>query len=259
MIMQPRRLGWIPQKPDFRDLKFTIAQEHLQPIKSVFLSDTNKLPLPYNQMDLGSCTSQGIGFLVHFDLLNKHVANIATPFMPSRLFIYYYERLEEGTVDQDSGAVIRDGIKVLAKNGVCPEDAWPYDISQFTVAPNSHAIELAQNFQALQYKSLDNTNKQLLVNALMQGFPIVFGMSVYSSFMSPKVAATGIVPMPQPHESLEGGHCMAIVGYHAGFDAFIVRNSWGMGWGQKGYCRIPAAYLCSTSYANDFWIVTLVE
>lgn len=207
----------------------------------------------------GNCTANGIGFLVHFDLLNNHSKSKGSSFQPSRLFIYYFERLAEGTVNDDAGAIIRDGIKVIANEGVCNEDAWPYDVSQFTVRPNTHAIQLAKEFQALEYKSLDNTNKGLLVNCLLQGFPITFGMSVYESFMSNKVASTGIVPMPRKTESMIGGHCMAIVGYSLDFDAFIVRNSWGMGWGQKGYCRIPAEYLCNRDLASDFWAITMIE
>lgn len=257
--MQPRKFGWIPQAPDQRDKKFSISQELLQPIKSVYLSDKYKLPLPYNQGNLGSCTANGIGFVVHFDLLNNHSKGKATPFQPSRLFIYYFERLGEDTVNEDAGAIIRDGIKVIATEGVCTEDAWPYDISQFTVRPDKHAVDLATQFQALEYKSLDNTNKQLLVNCLMEGFPIVFGMTVYQSFMTQKVASSGIVPMPKMSETVEGGHCMAIVGYSMEYDAFIVRNSWGMGWGQRGYCRIPAAYLCNRDLASDFWAITSIE
>lgn len=258
-MTQIRKFGWLPQRPDFRDLKFTLSQEQLQPIKSVYLSDHYKTPLPYNQGDLGSCTANGIGFLVHFDLLNKHTQLPQHIFQPSRLFIYYYERLAEGTVGQDAGAIIRDGIKVIADAGVCSEDAWPYDVSQFTEEPTSHAIELAKQFEALEYKTLDNTNKQLLVNALLDGFPIVFGMTVYSSFMTQKVAASGIVPMPKTSESVEGGHCMVIVGYSVEYDSFIVRNSWGLGWGQKGYCRIPAGYLCNSGLASDFWVITKIK
>lgn len=257
--MIERKMGWIPQKPDFRDLKFSVEQEELKPIQSVYLSDKYKLPLPYDQGQLGSCTANGIGFLVHYDLLNKFSQNKTAPFMPSRLFIYYYERLSEGTVDQDAGAVIRDGIKVVNRMGVCSEDLWPYDIEQFAVEPDAKCVQSALNCEALKYKAVDNTNKQLMVNCLLQGFPIVFGMSVYESFMGHKVAATGIVPMPKATERLVGGHCMAIVGYSLQYDAFIVRNSWGTGWGQKGYCRIPAAYLCNDNYASDFWMVTLVE
>jgi C1A family cysteine protease len=53
------------------------------------------------------------------------------PFTPSRLFIYYNERVMEHTVSQDAGAQIRDGIKSVNHIGACPETDWPYVIANF--------------------------------------------------------------------------------------------------------------------------------
>ena len=58
----------------------------------------------------------------------------------SRIFIYYNERVIEHTVNEDSGAMIRDGIKTLAKQGVCTEKRWPYNIKVFTKKPTPAAI-----------------------------------------------------------------------------------------------------------------------
>lgn len=253
MKIHPYKFGWRPDKPDHRDRKFSL--QHLAPIQSVYLASKYKLCLPYDQGSLGSCTANGIAFLAQFDLLNKHDNVQIAPFRPSRLFIYYYERSLEGTIDTDAGAEIRDGIKVIASNGIPSEDVWPYDINQFAVKPSNLAISYANHLNSLTYESVDNTNKQLIVNALIKGYPVVFGMTVYDSFMTDKVAATGIVPMPALSESVQGGHCMVIVGYRKEDDTFIVRNSWGTSWGQQGYCRIPASYLTNNDLSTDFWVV----
>lgn len=253
-----KKFGWRPDKPDHRDYKFKI--ERLLPIQPVYLSDKYNLALPYDQGDIGSCTGNGLSFACHFALLNKNVSGKPiAPFRPSRLFIYYYERVIENTVSIDAGAEIRDGIKVLAAQGIPSEDAWIYDTTQFATKPSDYAISCGKKLTSLRYESLDNTNKQLLVNALLQGLPIVFGVTVYTSFMSDYVAATGIVPYPGKDETVEGGHCMVIVGYSQQYDAFIVRNSWGVHWGQDGYCRIPAAYLCNPDLATDFWVVYTLQ
>jgi C1A family cysteine protease len=248
-----RFFGWKKQQPDFRDYKFRL--EKLQPIQSVFLASKYNLGEIFDQLDLGSCTANAMAFLVYFDLLNKHAQKIGKVFRPSRLFIYYFERALEGTIGQDAGAELRSGAKVLATEGVCSEDTWVYDTNKFAIEPPVQAVKQAINYQSLLYQSVDNTNKQLLVNTLLEGYPIAFGVTVYDSFMTNQVAATGIVPMPKTTEGIAGGHAMAIVGYHATYDAFIVRNSWGLFWGDKGYCRIPAAYLTNPDLASDFWIV----
>lgn len=259
MSWKDYKFSWKPDLPDQRDFRrssFSLASPKL---KTVYLSSKYHLPLPYDQDYLGSCTANAIAFLVHFDLINKNDVVKVAPFMPSRLFIYYYERFIEGTIDQDAGAELRDGLKVTADYGVPPETIWPYDETKFKDEPISEAIKQATKFTSLKYFRLDNTNKQLLVSCLMQGYPICFGMTVYESFMSDQVAKTGIVPMPLMTENIEGGHAMAIVGYNAQQDYFVVRNSWGTSWGQKGYCRIPAAYLTNNNLADDFWYISQIQ
>jgi C1A family cysteine protease len=90
---------------------------------------------------------------------------------------------------------------------------------------------------------------------LASGYPIIFGFTVYESFESQQVANTGIVPMPGHHESVLGGHAVLCVGYDDSTQRFIVRNSWGDSWGDKGACYMPYAYLLSRSLASDFWTI----
>ncbi len=88
-----------------------------------------------------------------------------------------------------------------------------------------------------------------------EGFPFVFGFTVYESFESQQVARTGIVPMPGRAERVVGGHAVVGVGYHGAEKRFIVRNSWGTGWGMKGYCTMPYDYLANPNLAEDFWTI----
>ena len=98
----------------------------------------DKCPPVYDQGQLGSCTANAIGAALQFDQKKQG----KTDFIPSRLFIYYNERLIEGSVDSDSGAQIRDGVKSVVKQGACKEDpTWPYDIDKFTKKPSKAAYE----------------------------------------------------------------------------------------------------------------------
>jgi C1A family cysteine protease len=93
---------------------------------------------------------------------------------------------------------------------------------------------------------------------LADGYPIVFGFTVYESFEGQDVAQTGVVPMPGVSESVLGGHCVVVVGYDDSKDWFIVRNSWGTGWGDQGYCYMPYQYLTDQNLASDFWTIRAV-
>jgi C1A family cysteine protease len=248
-----KRFGWTPDLPDARDYMYSAPEAVLSKLpKKVDLR--SKMPKIYDQGQLGSCTANAIGAAFEFGQLKQGQKD----FMPSRLFIYYNERAMEGTVDTDSGAMIRDGMKSVANAGVCTEDTWPYDVSQFTTKPPGKAYTEAKKHQALVYRRVLGQLHQMQ-GCLAQGYPFVFGFSVYESFMSPDVATTGKVPLPPRGEQLIGGHAVLAVGYDDAIQSFIVRNSWGTRWGVKGYCTMPYAYLTDPQLARDFWAVYTVE
>ena len=252
-----RFYGWIPEKPDQRDKKFLFI-----PDPSVVLPPMVDLrpfcPPVYDQGQLGSCTANGIGFAYEFDRMKQGLPD----FMPSRLFIYYNERVIENTVRSDAGANIRDGFKSLGKgdkgDGVCTEKDWPYVISRFATKPCSKYYRKAKNDLAVAYKPVNQTLYDIK-SSLAQGFPVVVGFSVYESFESDEVAKTGIVPMPGQQEQLLGGHCVAVVGYDDSKQWWIVRNSWGDSWGDKGYFYMPYQYLTNADLSDDFWQMSLVS
>jgi C1A family cysteine protease len=213
----------------------------------------SECPPVYDQGQLGSCTANGIGGAIEFDQRKQGTRE----FTPSRLFIYYNERVIEGTVSQDAGAQIRDGIKAVAKLGAPPETDWPYDISKFTQRPPAQAYTDAKQDLVSAYARVVQDITQMR-GCIAEGFPFVFGFTVYQSFESDSVANTGIVPMPGSHEPVLGGHCVVAVGYDDSKRQFIVRNSWGTGWGLNGYCLMPYEYLINPRLASDFWTIRSV-
>ena len=97
-----------------------------------------------------------------------------------------------------------------------------------------------------------------LRGCLASGYPFVFGFTVYESFESPAVAKSGHAPMPKPKEKSVGGHAVMGVGYDDAKQWFLIRNSWGPGWGLKGYFTLPYSYLTDSNLADDFWTIRLV-
>ena len=247
------RFGWVPDLPDARDFLYSAPEEVLIKLPSK-LDLRTKMPAVYDQGRLGSCTANAIGAAFEFE----HIKQGLKDFAPSRLFIYYNERAIEGTVDTDSGAMIRDGIKSVAKLGVCTETTWPYDIPRFTEKPPKKAYDEAKKHQVLVYRRVLG-NLHQMQGCLASGYPFVLGFSVYESFMSPEVARTGEVPLPPRAEQLIGGHAVVAVGYDDSIQRFFVRNSWGTQWGLKGYCTMPYGYLTDPQLARDFWAIYTVE
>ena len=254
MAHKVSRFGWLPDLPDQRD--FVYAAPRPPKKKLPTRADLRKLcPPVYDQGQLGSCTANAIGAAVEFGLLKQ---NKTQDFMPSRLFIYYNERVIEHSINSDNGAMIRDGIKTVNKQGVCPEKHWPYDINRFAEKPSPSCYIEALNHQVLSYQRVSRNILQMK-GCLADGFPFVFGFTVYESFESATVTKTGKLNMPKKNESQAGGHAVLAVGFDDKTRRFIVRNSWGTDWGQHGYFTMPYDYLLEENLSDDFWTIRVVE
>lgn len=247
-IGSKRSYGWVPDVPDQRDyLLSSILRIPAKLPSSVDLrAACSKVE---DQGQLGSCTANALAGAL--ECLEKKDRVHFEDF--SRLFIYYNERVIEHTVRSDSGAMIRDGIKTLAKQGVCSEKTWPYRISKFAVKPGAACYKQASKHQITSYYRIHMLDEMRA--CLAEGFPFVFGFTVYESFESQKVAGTGIVDMPKKGEKAIGGHAVMAVGYDDAKQRFLVRNSWGEEWGMKGYFTMPYKYVADRNLSDDFWTI----
>jgi C1A family cysteine protease len=251
--MKLQRYGWVRDLPDKRDLLYSAPPEIAAALPPR-VDLRSEFPPPYDQGSLGSCTANAIaGGLQFLELKEGEQPAV----MPSRLFIYYNERVLEGSVGSDSGAQIRDGIKVVVKQGYCAESEWPYVEDRFADKPPARCYSDAQKERVSQYLRLPRELVPLLT-CLASGFPFVFGFSVYASFESPQVKASGVVNVPQPDEEFVGGHAVVACGYDQAQRRFIVRNSWGSDWGMQGYFTMPFEYLTDPGLAADFWTLRRV-
>jgi len=240
---------WVRDKPDNRDYKYILTNTR----------QTNTVDLrPYcstieDQGNLGSCTGNAIAGAI--ELLNKRENRTLDI---SRLFIYYFERLFIGTVNYDSGAYIRDGIKACYMYGASQERLWPYIIRKFRMQPSKPALVDGQKRKITLYQRI--TNHEGCLDALNNGYPVVIGFDVYSSFQSATVARTGIMSYPDVRkERILGGHAVLLVGYDKERQVYIARNSWGTKWGDRGYFYMPFQVIQNPNMSGDFWIIKSVN
>lgn len=253
-----KRYGWTPDLPDHRDLPFVPRRTRAGRLPKLSakmdLRATPFEPPIYDQDYLGSCVANGVGDV--FEYTQRRLGY--TDFMPGRLFLYYEARRIIATLGWDSGAFIRDGLRVVNRLGAPHESLWPYDISRFTQQPNTESYVDALKHQATAYMAVDNKREYDVKAAIAQGLPVVFGFTVFPWFENPD--AQGFC-RPVAGQPILGGHCTVVVGYFLFKHVWwaIVRNSWGTGWGIGGYCFMPLRWICTYANADDFWVIQDVE
>lgn len=233
---------------DHRDILFrsSSVKHHAELPEAVDLRNEYMPPI-VDQGALGSCTANALASGFREYLLRKEKGDKTRL---SRLYLYWHERELTNTINEDSGAYLRDGMKVLQKLGCAPEADFPYEIDRFTEQPSDQAEQHAGAYRISEYHRVPSLEG--LKVALSEGYPVVFGAEIFSSFESERVAKTGIVPMPRFWERSLGGHAMLAVGYNDPKQHVIVRNSWGDQWGDNGYCYIPYRYF--EKYVTDMWV-----
>lgn len=269
--------GWKPDLPDYRD--YTLNHDKVEATASKLgFKDGQRLPESidlrkwcppiFDQGQLGSCTANaGAGLLEYIEIKTRKKYIEA-----SRLFLYKVTRNlmhETG----DTGAYLRKTMEAMVLIGIVPEEYWPYKIPQFDEEPTAFCFAVASNFQCLKYISLDPTtmsHDDILVQikkTLAGGLASIFGFTVYDSIAQTKTNG-GKIPFPTDKENIRGGHAIMAVGYDDKITvtneldgsqttgAFLIRNSWGTGWGDNGYGWLPYKYVL-TGLAQDWW--TLID
>lgn len=282
MISQAKHygLGWIPDYPDFRDYT-----EHTEEIKLML----KKMRLPRNKklaerVDLrewcsavedqgmiGSCTAHaGVGIIEYYErkCFGKHI-------QASRLFLYKVTR-NLLKMKGDTGAYLRTTIGAMVLFGVPPEKYWQYtdDENKFDAEPPAFCYAFAQNYQTIKYfrhdppKASPETVLERIKLYLSNGHAAMFGFTVYSSIE--EAQEDGRIPFPSENEKMLGGHAVVAVGYDDGIEiqnpyskkktvgAILIRNSWGIEWGEEGYGWLPYEYI-KAGLAEDFWSVLKKE
>ncbi len=287
-------MGWLPDYPDFRD--YTVETGELGrrlerrgdgelPVNKMLAELKLTAPVPVaqsaqdlrswcspveNQGALGSCTAQaGVALVEYYE--RKAFGEYIDA---SRLFVYKTTRNLLGWTG-DRGAFIRTTMAALVLFGVPPEEYWPYVVADFDEDPPAFCYAFAQSYQTLQYFRLDppGTSRDLLLKwiklFLTAGLPSMFGFTVFSSIG--QATNDGKIPYPCPKgEKRLGGHAVVAVGFDDNLKikntacdkettgALLIRNSWGMAWGDKGYGWLPYEYVLR-GLAVDWWTLLKSE
>lgn len=255
------KLGHIPDPPDDRDhkIQFLIKNKNNTNLKlptQVNLQITNRnFPLNKNQGNLGACTA--FATCTAFEHAQSILTNRRTPM--STLFLYWLVRKAINTISYDSGGYLRDAMKALTSNGVSIESCWPYVISKFRLTPPQSCFNNGLLNQCLSYQRLDRNIDQIKA-ALANNMCVIFGMLWINKLFY--IGRDGIAPpcdWENDKKNIAGGHALAIFGYDDNQKVFLVMNSWGLGWGNRGTFQLPYCYFETSNYVSDLWTIMSVE
>jgi len=247
-----RGFGWKRDPPDLRDYHFL---PQIVPHGLPRHVDLRPLcPPVYDQKGLNSCSANAVAAAVEFDLMKEKHERVI---FPSRLFLYYNSRAIERRERSNEGVYIRDAIKAVARKGDCPESLWPYIEHKFPIRPPRRCYKKALKYRAVQYYRIHRDLNDLRA-CLASGYPFIFGFSAHERFRT-VAKRTGVLNMPVEGEGLIGKHAVLAVGYDDRRRRLIVRNSWGRGFGLKGYFTMPYEYLQKEDLSADFWTIRVVS
>lgn len=269
MIRTTDRMGWRPDLPDYRDEPFKFSRALSS--EMVMSGDLPRSAEPQrreldkhpvrDQGNAGSCVGHGVGLIA---AIERNVTQ------RSPLYIYAEARKMIGELDRDEGAYIRDGVKVVSTLGSPVERKWPYELSRLYDDPSDVADRDALKRRIFSYHRVEGG--QEFRSCLASGHLFTIGFTVYSSMWDLKVERFGILPMPQGY--VEGGHCVAVIGYDDNFAqsmwaqwarshgypdseiparVYEFQNSWGEGWGVDGRAVVDADYFENLDLADDSW------
>ncbi|WP_084395929.1 C1 family peptidase [Henriciella aquimarina] len=208
-----------------------------------------------DQGHIGSCTANSVaGALEYHQILHRQPMTDL-----SRLFMYYNARKLKGSIDEDTGCSMAQAVASYLAFGACPEPVWPYNPLLWDKEPSQEAYQSAGHFSALQYASVQHGLD--LKIALYSGLPIIFGMGVPSHALQVIARKTGHVKPPEDGnwEPARSGHAMLIVGYDDRKNAWLVRNSWGPGWGLNGYVWIDYRVMDHYKQPLGFWTIGALD
>lgn len=235
------------------------VQNH--PLADTYIPDKNEVlpsavdlrplfPAIKNQGHQGACTAFSLVSVFEYFLMRLS-EGVYTDL--SEAFSYFNSRKQAGNTEVDEGANFNDVLKAAKDYGLCLENLCPYNEDIFNEMPSEESYQ-----DGLSRCITEAKNIQIDINhiksAVAKGLPVVVSIK---SFGAMRKMANGFVC----HDIIDdieadAYHAMVICGYSDKEGYFIVRNSWGKDFGDKGYCYFPYAAFRDKKSIDSCYVIT---
>jgi hypothetical protein len=232
----------VPQKGD------TVPPQPLPPafanIAEQDAVDLRKYSTPVgDQGQTGRCSAFA---WTHAAEMSRNILNEESPRLSPNFTMLEFQRMQGDARDYQYAYEGGDGTisgpdpgGVLVENGTCRQELWPDDRS----TPLTREEQLEADAQRYRLEAvplpiaIDDVKK-----VLSAGCPVHVSMNTGSGFSD--VGRDGVFKAAEGPWGRHGRHAMLIVGYVGNF--FTLKNSWGTGWGDQGFCYIPKNVLAAS-------------
>lgn len=206
----------------------------------------------HNQRSTNSCVAQAMVKALEYkrNMAGLHHKDLST----MALWYWCRQRMNPPRTDKNSGTYIWLAADTLRKVGVCEEQLWPFDPEKTTQHPGVDVLRQTTPHKidsAVKIMSEGDQRCHDIIQSVANGHPVVYGAKVGNNWM--RYDGRGVIGAPQ--EDL-GWHATTIVGWHPSTFSFIGENSWGTGWGDKGYYKIHWSVITDDELVSDFWTIT---
>lgn len=209
-----------------------------------------------DQEDTGSCvgwaTAEGV---VRWHMVKAGRLGRTTPLSPRFVWMASKETDEfvsrPETFIEEAGTSLKAAMDIVRKYGVVPMTTLPFHLATKMYTGSENAFfALAAQRRIAAYFNLGKNLTQWKTWLASHG-PILAALSVDHSWDN-AAATGGNIDTFMPN-TVRGGHAIAIVGYTAS-GRFIVRNSWGTAWGDKGFGYVSATYVAAAFFDEAYGV-----
>jgi len=149
---------------------------------------------------------------------------------------------------EEAGTTLKAAMDICRRYGVVLEDMLPFNLKTLLFTGNTNAFyAAAAQRRAASYFNLGKNLSQWRTWLASNG-PILAGLNVDDTWNN-ATKTKGNLDAFQP-TTIRGGHAVCIVGYTN--DRFIVRNSWGTGWGDGGFAYASDQYVLAAFFPESY-------